>query len=362
MNASTCRACLGTIDEPKSSTRLKSNLVNHSTSVKSMFQKVTGYSIGDSEPQNFCKKCSDDLIISFKFKQRCEKTQQVFHNHLKDLKWGVIKLEQCEIIDSDDNDRDYEPPKIELIETIEKLKEESDSHVLIPEVDIHEDCDGDYLPPAPPIPKEIRCFFCNVQLKSKFALRSHVFEQHKEKLTEKCSGCRQMFCPQLFQQHISTCGKYIKHQRVICNFCGEMFSNSHLPKHIKYVHEAPELFTCDLCGLKNIKNKDALQSHMRNLHLPPSWRCVECLVVFKSNSALFRHRRIEHPDKYKLLVCKYCDFKSATHSNLRVHTLSHLGETAKKHKCSFCSMRFHQKHHLTFHEATHSNLVSFIRI
>lgn len=318
-----------------------------------MFQTVTGYSIDKSEPQNLCKQCFEDLLVSYSFKKRCDETQAALEKLVTKVETIVeVKEEKQELEIEQVDDISFEIVS-EVDAKPESEPEEYEDYEAI-------DDDPDYQSPVKQTDQQ--CLFCDQTFKTKKGFNAHLNDTHTEFLTATCTGCNKPQLPQLLDEHHNKCDRYSRKQQVVCSFCGIFLKKAQLQKHVHSLHGDPNLtFECDLCHAK-VRTKASVVSHMRNLHLPPSWKCKECGEVFKSNSGLLRHRRIAHVEKYGLLSCKYCDFKTTTHSNLRCHTLAHIGEPGKNHKCPHCNMKFYQKHQLNSHLATHTNDVSTITI
>lgn len=339
------------------------------TTFAEAFLSCTGCNIQDKEPQRMCLSCATELMLAFDLRVKCYQTQEV----LDKLCSGEEEPEEEEFIYQDTSliqpyeeyeqveEIEYKPDiKPKLIEISKKKTQKVDTSMV--EFTIIGD-------------KTFACDYCSSHYPTNNALRFHLELSHPEQKCHECPNCNQFLFQSTFEAHVNNCcapettvitttkgpkRKRTPNKKELCPICAEMRTPYHIKCHIERSQQLDadgnvitHPYICDICGTRKTAKSYILQ-HIRNEHLNKFVKCRYCPAEFKHPSTLYSHERRDHTDKVPRLKCKFCEFRSATHSSLRVHTYSkHTGE--KKHKCEICFSRFVTKWKLQEHSACHTN-------
>ena len=105
------------------------------------------------------------------------------------------------------------------------------------------------------IETQVKCPTCDLQLKSKKNLASHI-KTHALKIK--------------------------------CDYCETMLTLSYMRVHIKKFHEQGELHNCNHCG-KNFRFKSNMDSHINTIHLKNQLACELCGNSYKTKRQLKDH-------------------------------------------------------------------------
>ena len=123
----------------------------------------------------------------------------------------------------------------------------------------------------------ISCNSCSFQTKCTSYLKKHIYNRHTEiedKTVFTCDICQKHFLHKTsYNLHIE-----IKHRNaskpVSCNICSkEFYNNIELKRHVSVIHEAKDIYQCNLCGSK-FKYKHNLETHEKK-----SLECAQKRIV-----------------------------------------------------------------------------------
>lgn len=336
------------------------------TTFAEAFLSCTGCNIQDNEPQRMCLPCGTELMLAFDLRVKCYQTQEVLDKLCSEERQPEQEEEEFSYQDTsliqpyeeyeqEEEEYEYKPKIIE----ISKGKKEKVNTNIVEFTVIDE--------------KHFACDYCPSQYPTNTALRFHLELTHPEQKCLECPNCAQLLFQTSFESHVNHCcapeteittttkvRKRTPNRKELCPICAEMRTQYHIKWHIERSQQLDadgniitHPYICDICGTRKTAKSYILQ-HIRNEHLNRFVKCRYCPAEFKHPSTLYSHERRDHTDKVPLLKCKYCEFRSATHSSLRVHTYSkHTLE--KKHKCEICFAQFVTKWKLQEHSACHTN-------
>ncbi|XP_063698030.1 zinc finger protein 62 homolog [Culicoides brevitarsis] len=348
------------------------------TTFAEAFLSCTGCNIQEHEPQHMCLSCGTELMMAFDLRVKCYQTQEVLDKLFETAVNEEPLLEEppfeyVEGIPTSNYD-EYGQESI-MDEEIEYKPEIKPTKIVVIKRK-KSDLNIKSLPEVMNFP----CEYCGTTFRTESALRIHHETHHSDQKRLECPNCLQLFFPTTFEPHIKVCtmldvdsknvsdkrqkAKNSSNRKEVCPICAEIRSQYHIKWHIERSQQIDaegnvitHPYICDICGARKTAKSYILQ-HIRNEHLNKFVKCRYCPAEFKHPSTLYSHERREHTDKCPLLKCKYCDFMSATHSSLRVHTYSkHTGE--KKHECNICFARFVTKWKLQEHMGSHSTETPF---
>lgn len=227
-----------------------------------------------------------------------------------------------------------------------------------------------------------KCPICNENFVCKGLRDQHVQRCHEQSrtITFQCKSCPASFPtePDLIAHgrvHIET------DQRVVCNYCGQVFGSwDDLKQHAPLIENPPSTsdatkqdtnhtgielykykrlpdsskqYTCDICQKKFSKFhnlKKHLDLHAKNLI--NKFTCEHCGRDFKTKATLQRHT-YTHTGGEKTFHCQICGkdfFKDYKSTHLRIHR----GE--KKYQCPLCGKSFYTSSKLSTHLKVHKNV------
>lgn len=365
--ATLCRICLQALPKKsKECYNFDEPLEKYSdTTFAEAFLSCTGCNIQDTEPQRMCLPCATELMLAFDLRVKCYQTQEVLdklfiEGEHHDEASPCPDASSCLIHTYEE---EYENVPVE--EEYEFKPNIKQKIVLVQEVKKHP---VEYTV----VDSTFACEYCPSHYQTDTALRFHCELSHPEQKCHECPHCSQLFFQSSYDTHVNNCSSSVvvtttgtkrkrnPNRKELCPICAEMRSQYHIKWHIERSQQIDadgniitHPYICDICGARKTAKSYILQ-HIRNEHLNRFVKCRYCPAEFKHPSTLYSHERRDHSDKVPLLKCKYCEFTSATHSSLRVHTYSkHTGE--KKHKCEICFAQFVTKWKLQEHSACHTN-------
>ncbi|XP_060570554.1 zinc finger protein 37-like isoform X3 [Ruditapes philippinarum] len=207
-----------------------------------------------------------------------------------------------------------------------------------------------------------------------------VFENHIEKHINKvfnCEGCQYIGnSEQDIRKHKWTCCKRPKRESVCslcghwtassesrrhhlgkvhgipswkCMFCPDMFkTNDERKDHMRTVHEEACQY-CESCKLcKHLLSKEDFKAHLENCS--SSVQCQICGLLVKKRS-MNMHIKSKH-ENIRKHQCHRCPYAAKTVRRLKTHLLCH--DNIHPFKCNMCSFSCIQSHHLKSHMRTHT--------
>jgi Zinc finger, C2H2 type len=310
-----------------------------------------------------CNLCVTELDQAYQFKEKSSKTESLLLSILDEV---VVKDE----------------PKSPSLVEIETIKIEEDCELEVAALQVLEDMK---LPPKPTFLEmdqklnlKFSCLLCHRELATIKYLNRHVLRHLKGNLKPSLKD-------QLLAKHYNISVPVDKqfacktphqsaplnyHHRIVCPFCGMMFSTQsmydkhygiyHLPEKLEKTEEPViELFTCHYDGRKFIK-KEHLRKHMNAYHRPTKgtkaiFKCrkLDCKKSCVSKEELVQHRR-EHCDQadQESKKCKICSKSFKKHRYLSNHMI-HMHSSSKDYLCNECGKAFASKSSLKEHLIRH---------
>ena len=148
-------------------------------------------------------------------------------------------------------------------------------------------------------------FLCN--LCGKGFMRRDKHDQHLARHVaqkpHQCTLCqRKFYLEHALKRHVPTC----RGPGLSCPHCDRVFySQDYYDKHVKYQHENPHAFQCDVCG-SSLTGARNLVNHRRDVHgimagkprpkrLPPdAFKCLHCDRTLTSRRNLRNHLQNVH--------------------------------------------------------------------
>ena len=194
---------------------------------------------------------------------------------------------------------------------------------------------------------EYTCDFCNLTVKGKSFLETHIRRTHLKK-------------------------QVINHQKVFqCNFpdCDKKFQQRYNMVIHKRLHTNKSSFPCDKCNRVFIKEA-LLAKHQNSSACHGNLvSCSLCEKLFRSKEIMEKHYDLKHVQKEKKVpepkiplefFCEFCGKRITSRPGLQKHLLVYHKEESKYKeypvfKCRFCIKEFHYRHDLMIHECYHTN-------
>lgn len=238
-----------------------------------------------------------------------------------------------------------------------------------------------------------KCQGCSREFRSLEDKTSHSHFCAKKKMirVNHCLKCN-LQCPSY--------SKYAKHlkkfhhgegldKKFMCHLCSATFDyERELQLHV-IRHVDPKPFKCEHCDVDGFKGRLGLETHMIRVHFPQEAKqiCNACqppmlfgsirpykshlnMVHFNSKEKVpcpicnipirktglqwhitRQHTQHEFKDKYE---CTVCGKIFVSKFNLEVHSLVHIPEEERQHRCQFCDRRFNSKQNCVEHERGHT--------
>ncbi|XP_063544133.1 zinc finger protein 250-like isoform X14 [Cydia strobilella] len=196
---------------------------------------------------------------------------------------------------------------------------------------------------------ELCCAICSVTYGSFKLLQQHMNAHFRNYICKICNAG--FVVERLLAHHIRRHGD----EKVECSECGKTFINTlKMREHVKRVHMGLDKRNkCQFCEEKFVDYWKKVD-HMVKEHGVPSvvLSCGACERTFANQRALARHTKKDHlmERKHK---CSYCEMKFFSSSALKKHLPKHTG--IKNFKCEVCSKEYGRKTTLREHMRIHTD-------
>ncbi|XP_067639920.1 uncharacterized protein [Eurosta solidaginis] len=312
----------------------------------------------DNLPKYLCKECTIELLVAAKFREKCERSQQLLAGtNLKHITETMpIDLNKLKT-------NDHKSPTNGIINGVQLLDIQAADLI---EVDLDETLDEGVILISTKEDVEMlteNTGTGNFEQEEKAYSSSSTFEQitaksvamqQKPRNGFKCNLCGAVFMQSSnLQRHIDKV--HLLMQPYNCKHCGNTFSLEETFRQHMFTCSGPEISTtssqreCTYCG-KHLQSPFALNMHLRTHTGERPFSCAYCSKAFKTQSAYSMHlkRHAKKPD----LICSICQKTFYEKSNLTTHMRTHTGE--KPHSCSFCQKSFSRVFLLQLHMRTHT--------
>lgn len=369
-STSTCRVCLQNLptEGRKLSDPLRSFYSKPSVTYLDAFEFCTGYVVGATEPQGFCEECASELLISYHFKEKCQKTQ----NEMQ--KWLENNIKQEE-------EEDFLQVKLEVFADSIPFTEVEDTGL--------DDCDNkneDQLIRKRKRERNYKCDLCGRAYTARSNLLQHYNLKHDKHKTATCPHCHYKHYPQLLETHIERCRTRLRKERDAyyndvslaetkgtvtededkktiaeivpktegpvsekkfkCNICGRNYTAySNILQHYNNKHSKHKIASCSIC--KNKYYPQFLDMHIEKCrgskysgerkskitgNTEQTGLCPICGVI-KPNSHILKHLSND-PNVKQTFVCDICGSKLKSKSGILTHMkILHL---KIPYKCRHC--------------------------
>lgn len=196
------------------------------------------------------------------------------------------------------------------------------------------------------------------------------YQEHAETHSYSCEICKMKFVGiRTLRRHMTmehqSVNLYTKEKKMVpCHICGKLVGEPSLRGHIKNIHST-EIHKCDYCDFTTNRAMK-VRVHMKK-HLRPAKPCPECGKLVKSLAQHFRlncsstaqkerfpcpicektfskkdgmqkHVRHVH-DNVKNILCNFCDYKTNSSFNLRLHISKMHTKEELEVECQFCHVK-----------------------
>ncbi|XP_017855991.1 PREDICTED: transcription factor Ouib [Drosophila arizonae] len=308
-----CRICANKIKDKKRQQHLFNYLRGK---LLHNLKLITGVELSSNEglPKYICVRCSNELDLAIKFRERCIFTQ-------KYLKEVYTKRRSIELVA-----KSTEPELHEDLIDEEQLEYLDDDVQVIEDINdyVAEDMSGeDFLEETEDVEVEVT------------EEQSSKEKQHWVLLEDSrpSKRVRNFF---------------------ICEECGEFFNtessyNLHIKGHMQQ-KEAKRFFPCCKCP-STFNTKIALKAHREQFHTGDRlFKCSTCGETFMQHSAKQRHEK-EHINE-RPYPCLECGEAFQSLLEFRAHSTSH---DLRTFRCEPCNMDFRTRQNLVSHSNTYTH-------
>ncbi|XP_011193445.1 zinc finger protein ZFP2 [Zeugodacus cucurbitae] len=363
----------------------------------------------DNLPKYLCKECTTELLVAAKFREKCERAQQL----LAAAPWeNPAEIAECEPNKLEDKDNEILSTATDVSPIAQLLNERDhiievhpDSFVEtnLNEKNVEEQAstntqlDGTIIPQCEEV---IDTNLNGIDIIEETSEEWQVME-YFESITCEEEQKQEIHIPNINLSNdigsTESNATHINETKFTCDSCGAVFIQAaNLQRHLEKVHFLLQPYTCPNCShtfsfentyinhsISCVKSNDqsypannnstnktvsissqrecvycgkqmqsnfALTMHLRTHTGERPYKCEHCVKAFKTQSAytmhLKRHGRM--PD-YSCSICHKTFYET---SNLTAHMRTHTGE--KPHSCTLCQKRFSRVFLLQLHMRTHT--------
>ncbi|XP_014663406.1 PREDICTED: zinc finger protein OZF-like [Priapulus caudatus] len=196
-----------------------------------------------------------------------------------------------------------------------------------------------------------QCEHCKYQSKVRANIRSHM--KVHEGRGQICDVCGKVFSmPSRLKKHMELHNRTAD-SNVVCVYCSKVYSSkATLDIHFKREHSTVCSVQCQFCDYIG-KDNSYLQEHLKKKHFK-EFTCNNCPYATFNEETLRRH--MDTHREFRPYSCTLCYYKAREQKTL----LSHMrnkhsqNESARKHVCPFCGMKFKSSSMLKAHMPTHT--------
>ncbi|XP_063702128.1 zinc finger protein 600-like [Culicoides brevitarsis] len=312
-----CRVCLKNVDSPK---------ILSLTDKKKFFQ-ITGVELDEFTVDYLCKKCSRQLMISYEFRTRAIKSDELLQKQVPETK--IDDFEELPEV------------KIALFEAAE----------------VHEEPEKEKK-----VEKLFICDICDERFERFRQISDHI-RAHRRDLGRYCR-----FCDKVFETR-SICSAHERNHMLrqstirpcVCEHCGKNYTNLRQLKMHSRTHN--ESYKCTMEGCTDaFTQKRAYYSHFAKKHgIARPCVCDDCGNTFSNHLTLRNHRRLFHDEGVKVF-CPECPNKFLNQGQLDNHiAVKHRGE--RKHSCEICSRSYGRSTHLKrhYHDSHYDHYLELVK-
>ncbi|KAM7364680.1 uncharacterized protein ACRADG_001070 [Cochliomyia hominivorax] len=378
----TCRVCL---EEQDVLINIYDELEELNTSLSKLLETCANLQINEDDtfPKYLCENCTRELLITSKFREKCDKSKEILCELLENSKNSenihtnnVNNIIECKAEDLNDN------------EVEDLIVEEASPVEINEERDLNEDI-------IAPVGSEVSVSLLrkschetvkdmeiedfkkqNISTEESLKIENNsadipiVEEELKEEIVKSTSIPWETVLE-------ASSSKSLKRYLIFkCDICGAIFKQAlNLQKHMQKSHDLTQYFTCIKCDhwfsletefFKHVENCNVLENCTEvsadnkkykmdnfltnNLSQDHNRKCVYCEREFATPFALRMHVRTHTGERP--FQCKYCTKSFKTQSQLNVHHKRHTGQA--DFLCTICNKAFYEQSNLTVHMRSHT--------
>ncbi|KAL1516723.1 hypothetical protein ABEB36_000594 [Hypothenemus hampei] len=297
------------------------------TSVTSLVLKQ-----GDFWPENICQSCRNKFSEFYKFKQFCEKNNELLKSLISVKLANQNKKEY--VVQGETGENEIEYVEEEVAETICQSNDSSP-----------------YYNNGPLTDNKVWCKDCHSHIES-----SNI-EIHKEEYHPKNDSHFCYICSKDNSSTYKTAKQlraHIKYHRQIpkfqCEFCHKWFRLKHQKMVHMRIHTGERPATCNLCD-KSFRDPKYLRVHSKSHTGEKPYKCSICEKRFAFQFTLNVHMK-SHSAKRENM-CSVCGKTFIYLHTLRIHSRVHTGE--RPYRCKLCFSSFISASVLNAHMLIHSD-------
>ncbi|XP_046806131.1 zinc finger protein 2-like [Lucilia cuprina] len=394
----TCRVCL---EEQNVLINIYDELEELHTNLSKLLETCADLQIIESDifPKYLCENCTRELLITSKFREKCNKSKEILYELLENSR--IIEIEETsansnDIIEycADDLSDLVEEDLIIEEESVDKETAEIET---IQDVEINEQQESTLSLLRKNVTEKRNEIEINQQLETNIE-DTATLDNNSESLPlieeETETGdiipiivswndtavAEAQEAESMLTSSTKAFNEKLKRSHMYkCDICGAIFKQAiNLQKHLQKSHDPIHCFTCSKCEHwfsletefnKHVENCNYLdinneviaennnQKTAKTAKTPatvyeqdPNRKCVYCERDFPTPFALRMHLRTHTGERP--FQCKYCTKSFKTQSQLNVHHKRHTGQA--DFICTICNKTFYEQSNLTVHMRSHT--------
>ncbi|XP_072020699.1 uncharacterized protein [Amphiura filiformis] len=203
------------------------------------------------------------------------------------------------------------------------------------------------------LPLKIKCKLCNELLPDKEDMKRHVISEHSNQHFPMPKRHKD----RVVREKMGNVDESISDYEVSalltrmrrCPMCNEYVPERGVVAHQER-HGRLDIM-CELCG-EVFSNKGRLKSHKANMHDNELHQCGECGKSYTS-----KRRLQSHKGRHKKYICEICGKETPSKGAYGRHKVTHL--VVKPYQCSECGKGFSQNNNLKSHMRVHTGVKPF---
>ncbi|KNC34187.1 hypothetical protein FF38_10125 [Lucilia cuprina] len=391
----TCRVCL---EEQNVLINIYDELEELHTNLSKLLETCADLQIIESDifPKYLCEDCTRELLITSKFREKCNKSKEILYELLENSRIIEIEetstnsndiIEYCaddlnDLIEEDliieEESVDKEAAEIETIQDAE-INEQQESTLSLLRKNVTEKKNGIEINQQQETNIEDTLTLDNnseslpvIEEETDTGDVIPIIVSWNDTAVAEAQEAESMLTSstKVFNEKLKRSHMYK------CDICGAIFKQAiNLQKHLQKSHDPIHCFTCSKCEHwfsletefnKHVENCNYLDinndviaenNNQKTAKTPatvyeqdPNRKCVYCERDFPTPFALRMHLRTHTGERP--FQCKYCTKSFKTQSQLNVHHKRHTGQA--DFICTICNKTFYEQSNLTVHMRSHT--------
>lgn len=313
----------------------------------------------DIFPKYLCEDCTRELLIASKFREKCEKSKEVFNEILiqgthmvtTDMALSNSIIEYCaeelnvnEISDSlieeeEYNDRDS---KIDLIVHHSTASQQNDSVSLLKKKITENFEESTPFTEDLILPDEVEAL---IDEDKSSEYEEPYFEVEPTKPFDTIALEAQKYLSTIDSSPFKPSVEKVKKSNLIykCDVCGAIFKQAlNLQKHLQKTHDLSHCFSCNKCD-HWFSLETVYFNHLQNCDYIPKDKDNSEDAKKAKVEKIFRHNLDQSVNR----KCVCCEKEFPTPFALRMHMRTHTGE--RPFQCKYCTKAFKTQSQLNVH-------------